>query len=236
MKLLKKIILGILVFFLSLIFIFNIYNLINLKILKKDLTSIGGYAVLEVVSGSMEPTIHVGDLIVIKTKDYKYKEQDIVTFYDTNGSFVTHRIMSLEKDQMITKGDHNNTEDEPSKTKSIVGKYVFKIGGLGNFLKALKNPLVSLMILIIGILICYLITMEKEQEEKLEKEEEYQEFLESKEENEEEKKTLLERIKEKFKRKKKKKGTRKKNKKKAKRKSQKKKRKAKKKRNRKKRR
>ena len=154
MKILKRILLGTVTIILGLLLIFNIYNFINIKILKNDFTSINGYVILEVVSGSMEPTIKVGDLIVINTKDQHYQENDIVTFYDTNGAFVTHRIVSIQDDKMITKGDNNNTSDEATPISNIVGKYVFKIGFIGSLITALKNPVVSIMIFILGILIC----------------------------------------------------------------------------------
>ncbi len=181
MKKVKKIIFVITITFLSLLMLFNVYNIINLKILKHDLTSIHGYAILEVVSRSMEPTINKGDLIVIKTKDFDYKEEDIVTFYDTDESFVTHRIKTLKDDEMITKGDNNNTEDESSKTSKIVGKYLFRIKGIGNFLQALKNPIVSILIFVIGLLLCYFVSMEKEEQEELEQDKIYQKFLKEKE-------------------------------------------------------
>ena len=40
-------------------------------------------------------------------------------------------------------------------------KYEFKLNGLGNVITSLKNPIVSVMILVIGILICYLINLRK---------------------------------------------------------------------------
>lgn len=173
MKIVKKVLFILVTIILSLVLAFNIYNFISLKVLNKDIATINGYAVLEVATGSMEPTIHVGDLIIINTKEKNYKEQDIITFYDTNGSFVTHRIISLDKDKMVTKGDNNNTEDEELSTKNIVGKYVGKISGVGIILSSLKSPLVLVMIFIIGILICYLVSTDKhgkpilDEEEKL---------------------------------------------------------------------
>lgn len=161
MKIVKKVLLIIVTIILVLMISFNLYNLFSLKILKHPLTTIGGYSVLEVVSGSMEPTIHVGDMIIINTKENHYEEQDIVTFLDVNGSFVTHRIVSINEEEMITKGDFNNTEDEPTKINKIVGKYVSKIPGAGKLISSFKNPFTLIMILIIGLLVCYLISTDK---------------------------------------------------------------------------
>lgn len=161
MKVVKKVLLISVTVLLVLMVSFNIYNLFSLKIMKRPLTTIGGYSVLEVVSGSMEPTIHVGDMIIINTKASNYQENDIVTFLDVNGSFVTHRIISINDEEMITKGDFNNTEDEPTKIDKIVGKYVAKIPGVGKLLSSFKNPFTLVMILIIGLLFCYLISTDK---------------------------------------------------------------------------
>ncbi len=165
MKVVKRIIVIIITIILFSVLSFNLYNLFCQKILKQDLPSIGGYAVLEVISGSMEPTINIGDLIIIDKNASSYQENDIVTFYDVNGSFVTHRIVSIADGKMITKGDNKaNSLDDATSIDNIVGKYVFKISFLGNIIQAFKNPLVSIMIFIIGILICFLISYDKKEE------------------------------------------------------------------------
>ncbi len=181
MKIVKKVIFSLITLILVIVLLFNLYNFISLKILKKDLPTIGGYAILEVATGSMEPTLKIGDLIIINTKEKNYQENDIITFYDVNNSFVTHRLVSLNDDTMITKGDANNTVDESLPSKNIVGKYLFKIGGLGLILKSLRSPFVSGMILIIGILICYFLSLDKDGNLIIE-EEDFNEFIENKEE------------------------------------------------------
>lgn len=182
MKKVQKVLIYLVGICLSLILIYNIYNMINLKILKKDLTTINGYGILDVISGSMEPTIKVGDLIVINTKDQNINVGDVVTFYDVDMAFVTHRVVSINDDMMITKGDANDSLDDPIPLNNIVGKYVFKINGLGAFLTSLKNPLVSIIILIIGILICYLLSYQKEI--MIDDDEEFIKYLEDKKKKE----------------------------------------------------
>ncbi len=182
MKVVKKIIITLIITLLSILLIFNIYNFINLKILKNDLTTIFGYATLQVVSGSMEPTINVGDIIVINTNVKEYKKGDIVTFKDVNGSYVTHRIMEINDEVMITKGDYEgNSPDEEMPINSLVGKYVFKINAFGNIMKTLRKPFISIMILIIGIIVCYLISTDKTGNPILDEEEkEFEEYLKQK--------------------------------------------------------
>lgn len=181
MKIVKRLLIGIVTVLLTLMFVFNIYNFISIKILHKDIADFGGFAILEVVSGSMEPNIHIGDLIIIDTKANLYQKDDIVTFYDENGSFVTHRIVSINENEMITKGDNNNTEDEATDVSKIVGRYVTKISNAGKILASFKNPLVLLLILVIGLLFCFLISTDKDGKPILtEKEKLMQEFREYK--------------------------------------------------------
>lgn len=181
MKIFKSILTKFIYLILILLVSFNVYNFVCINILKQDIPLINGYGILEVVSGSMEPTIDIGDLIVINTKDSNIKENDIITFYDENNAFVTHRVIKVEDNMITTKGDANNTEDkEFSKTK-VVGKYVTKIKGMGRIMSSFKSPFVMIMILVIGLLACYLVSTDKEGKPIItEEEKEYEEFLEYK--------------------------------------------------------
>ena len=170
MKLFKKIGKGTIIVIISLITLFNIYNLINTKILNNDLTVVNSYAMLEVVSGSMEPTIKVGDLIFIDLDNNDYTIGDIVTYRDEYNSFVTHRIMYIEDDSYILKGDANNAIDKPISASQIVGKYVSKIDHVGNIIKSLRNPFTLIIILIFGIIICYILSVDEDEINQIEKE------------------------------------------------------------------
>lgn len=162
MKYIINFIKAIFIFLIIVLVVYNVYNYINIKVLKNDLTKVNGYAVLEVVSGSMEPTIKVGDIIVIDTHSKKYEIGDVITFYDTNGNFVTHRIVDIEGGKMITKGDNNKSVDENMTIDHIVGKYIYKVPFLGAFLNIFRNPIYLTLILVIGMLFCYLISTDKD--------------------------------------------------------------------------
>ncbi len=186
MKIARKIFFVIISIILVLLVAYNVYRVVSTKILKKDITTINGYTVLEVVSGSMEPTIYKGDMIVIDTKVKEYHKGDIITFYDSEGSFVTHRIVSINETEMITKGDNNNTNDEATSTSKIVGKYVFKINKGQKILSMLKNPIIATLILGNGVLLCIFLSIDNKGNLILDEEEkEYEEFKEylSKKEN-----------------------------------------------------
>lgn len=196
MKLLKKILMTFIWIILILLVTFNIYNFVSIKLLHKELPKIFGYSILEVVSGSMEPTIMVGDLIVIDTDCGNYQKGDIITFRDVNGSFVTHRILEIGIDEMITKGDNNDSQDEAMSPATIVGKYVTRIPQLGSVMSSLKNPLVMALILAIGIIICFLVSTDKDLKPKLtEEEKEFLEFKKFKEEKKQQELKIQEEIK-----------------------------------------
>jgi len=188
MKIFKKVLFTFITIFLGLIVVYNIYNFISVKVLNKDIATVNGYALLEVVSGSMEPTIHVGDMIIIDTKAKEYQENDIVTFYDNEGSFTTHRIVSIDEDTMITKGDNNQSQDDEMPVENILGKYVFKVTNFGRILSSLKSPFTLIMVLVVGILVCVLLSVDKEGNPILEEDE--KEFLEYLNNKEKETKTL----------------------------------------------
>lgn len=184
MKAIKRIFTILITIIIVAIFTYNVYNIINIKVLKKDMTPVFGYAMLEVVSGSMEPTIHVGDIIIIDILTDEYKENDIVTFRDENDALVTHRIISIDKDEMVTKGDNNDSPDPTNKTDNIVGKYIIKISGLGRVVSSFKSPVTMALILVIGILTCVLVSTDNEGKPIYDEDEkEFQEFLKMKNQN-----------------------------------------------------
>lgn len=139
------------VFLLSLVLLSNLYLLVMQIGFKQELPKIFGFGQVIVISGSMEPAISAGDLLVIR-EQAQYQVNDVVT-YQWGNSLCTHRIVSIEGDQMITKGDANNTTDEPTAMNLINGKVVFTIPGFGNFILFLKTPFGLLLIAATAILL-----------------------------------------------------------------------------------
>lgn len=102
-----------------------IYSFISTQILKKDYTNIFGYTYYSVATGSMKPVISPNDLIFVKiTKNVS--KGDIITFKDS-GSIVTHRLIDINDNKYITKGDANNTSDAGINKSDIIGKVVYII-------------------------------------------------------------------------------------------------------------
>ena len=127
----------------------------GLQLLSKEkLPSVLGYSHLVVISGSMQPAVDVGDLLVIH-KEEGYRPGDIVTFED-GSSLVTHRLLRLEDGFAITKGDANNTEDKPLALSGLLGKTVLRVPKIGHASLYLRSQqgmlsLTALVVLLIAI-------------------------------------------------------------------------------------
>lgn len=124
-----------------------------------------GLSFLVVTTGSMEPEINIGELVIIQEKD-KYKKDDIVTYLDKDGFLITHRIVEINDSFMITKGDNNNVLDEPGSVETIKGKVIFHSKILGIFILYLLKPSIFVYIITILILNIIKIFFTKEREEK----------------------------------------------------------------------
>ena len=102
-----------------------------------------------VLSGSMEPTYHVGSLIYVKAVDYKeLKTGDPITYMVSQDTVVTHRIIEVLVDEedpetirYFTQGDANDIPDGSSvHYKNIIGKPVFSVPYLGYVSNYIQNP------------------------------------------------------------------------------------------------
>jgi signal peptidase len=110
-----------------------------------------GYRMYVVKSGSMEPKIHTGS-VVIDHKANNYNLKDVITFKVQNSKdTVTHRIYKINADKSFTvKGDANKTADpDPVQKTNVVGKVLFSIPFLGYFIAFLRT-LPGLIIFIIA--------------------------------------------------------------------------------------
>lgn len=90
---------------------------------------------LAVLSGSMEPKISVGSMVIVQDVDPNDLEVgDIITYKISDTTLVTHRIVSIDQDaqEIVTKGDANDVIDgEPVSFSNVVGKLFISIPFLG---------------------------------------------------------------------------------------------------------
>lgn len=105
-----------------------------------------GYSVFEVATGSMEPAISKNDIIITK-KSNSYEINDVITFAKDK-NYITHRILSKNNDTYITKGDANNTADNPVTNEVIIGKVIKVYPNLGIWKKVFTNPKILVIIFV----------------------------------------------------------------------------------------
>ena len=109
---------------------------------------LAGFRVFTVLSGSMEPTYHVGSLIYVKVDPFQLKSGDVITFMLDENTVATHRIIQVVPDEdepevlrYATQGDAN---DAPDGTlvhyKNVIGTPVFTIPQLGYVANYIQNP------------------------------------------------------------------------------------------------
>lgn len=124
--------------------------------MRGGVASVFGKCILQVVTGSMEPSIHTGDFIIVeKTDPAALQVGDIITFTseqsDIYGILVTHRIKAINADgTFITMGDANPVEDALAvRQDQILGRYTRKARFcmmLGTFADLRKLVLLAVMI------------------------------------------------------------------------------------------
>jgi signal peptidase I len=114
--------------------------------------NLGGQVSYVIVNGiSMEPGYHLGDLTIMR-KASTYDVGDVVTYRDAEmQAYVIHRIIGVEQDHFVLKGDNNSWIDAYRPThKEIIGKLWIYIPKLGKIFTWLRAPLN--MALTIGLL------------------------------------------------------------------------------------
>ena len=124
------------------------------------------YPLLAVASGSMIPTLNVGDLIVVQggvTVDdlvAEYNKGDVIVFHKPANpdELIVHRAVERESDGLITKGDANSGPDSwRVYDGNLVGKVVWTVPFLGHIPLFVHTPT---GILIVVLLIVILILLE----------------------------------------------------------------------------
>lgn len=128
-------------------------TLLAIYILSSNFNILGGYRPFLVQSGSMEPSIMTGDVVVIKNMS-SYVINDVITFNTNSSRIVTHRIVHVENRKYSTKGDANRTGDEDIITDNqIIGKVVLVIPKLGYLVSFVKSRSGLIFLLVIPAII-----------------------------------------------------------------------------------
>ena len=129
-------------------------------VLAGALLSALGYRASVVRSGSMQPTLGVGALVLSRpASPLALHRGDLVTFQSASvgGASVTHRVVSVtrlgDRVRVVTKGDANTVPEKwELPVDGRVGLAVFHVNGLGRFLFALSNPWIRTALLAVAAL------------------------------------------------------------------------------------
>ena len=156
----KKVFFGVLIAALALILIAFFIIRIN-----GGTPDVFGYSIQRVVSGSMEPELRVGDIILSKnvTAPEELHVNDIITFqggdeYDNN--MVTHRVIAppactIDGEWLLTtKGDANERPDDEINFDTVKSKMVIKIDAMNKFYEFFLSPW-GLIVFIAALLIIF---------------------------------------------------------------------------------
>ncbi len=146
--------------------------------------AIGGVQSFIVKSGSMEPAIHTGSVVLTRPAA-NYKIGNIITFGPNTKTEIptTHRIVEMRIQNgfpvFVTKGDANNVRDSKEIPQStIIGKVYLSIPFFGYIIDAAKKPWgFAIIIIVPAVIVIYeelkkvwkeILNMRKKKEEKKE--------------------------------------------------------------------
>ncbi len=129
--------------------------LVALLLIVSILPITGNYKIMTVISGSMQPAIIMGSVVIVKPAP-DYKIGDVITFgpYSKTKAPTTHRIYDMKvvdgQPIYITKGDANNAPDTREiQKRDIVGRVLFSVPYMGYAVDFAKKPLGFALIIIV---------------------------------------------------------------------------------------
>ena len=137
-----SIILGLIVAFLAFVFISPDYDLYIVR------------------SGSMEPAINVGDMVLAGPVGTGGIKPGVIISYELGKNLITHRVLSIDGNTLITKGDANKEPDStPVRLSQVQSRYIFRIpfaGYVAGFLRTRPGWLLSIVlpsIVLVGFIV-----------------------------------------------------------------------------------
>lgn len=122
-----------------------------------------GHQFYYVMTGSMEPTIKTGGVVVVYENDFsEISVGDVIAFRSKAMSDQTalHRVVELTEEGAITKGDNNQNIDGGYVTReNYEGEIVFRTNLTASFLSELRRPGGVLRVVVTPALIIILVVM-----------------------------------------------------------------------------
>jgi len=146
---------------LAVVFIINMTMIVKSYMYPDRVPDFAGYKPFIVLSGSMEPAIMAGDLIVTKNiAPENVAVGDVISFRVENDIMVSHRVTEIQTAgglSFLTKGDANIGMDAVNvQPETIEGLYIWRGAGLGKFAIFLQTP-IGMLIFVITPLCLFII-------------------------------------------------------------------------------
>lgn len=126
--------------------------------------TVAGRKVLSVLSGSMEPVIHTGDVIIVRPllPAEEIRDGDIITFRaaEKPDMLITHRVVGtvLVNEKAVaytTKGDANPSMDTAVVVREqVLGRYQWRVLYFGYISNFLRRPVgIAIFVILPGLLL-----------------------------------------------------------------------------------
>ncbi|MBR2445480.1 MAG: signal peptidase I [Clostridia bacterium] len=108
-----------------------------------------GVGAAVVLTGSMEPTLSAGDLLIIAERE-SYEVGDVVVF-QSGRLPVVHRIIQKDGSSIVTMGDANTGADDPMDISCVKGEVVFALPLIGFVISFIRTPIGILLVLAFAV-------------------------------------------------------------------------------------
>ena len=111
-----------------------------------------------VTSNSMAPAFQAGDLVLLQPVK-EIIQPGMVIAYDFQGDLITHRVVEVVGDMLVTKGD-NNLDIDPWRVpfSSVIGEPNTRIPYAGYLLDFIQSPPGLLVLIILPA--CWILVIE----------------------------------------------------------------------------
>ena len=163
LNIIKNIIINLIIFVLGIIAILAIWTSIQLNVQNKEYVDIFGYSIFSTETASMSPTIEIGDIVFVKIGE-QVQENDIIT-YKSGNAFITHRIIEIDGDSIIAKGDNNNTQDEAIQRNDVIGKVTYIMNNVEVWKNVFSDWSVIAPVAITVILFIILVSLQEKKDD-----------------------------------------------------------------------
>ena len=125
-----------------------------------------GLVSLVVISGSMQPSLHVGDMVVTRqVEPESLRTGDVIT-YRSGKDLNTHRIVGIDSSPegivFRTKGDANSSPDmEPVPSEQVLAKVIYRIPYVGYLVNFVDSRLGRVLFIVVPIIVLGVLSMKQ---------------------------------------------------------------------------